>query len=103
MGYVADESIAGDWSNTDDVQNCWSQGQTHYQCQHEVCCVVGTEMKTYMLMSTRCRRDGIALLPPIAREEMIMDQYLTDLDSHELRVQVATTGVQWIEDLMRIT
>ncbi len=34
---------------------------------------------------------------------MVTDQFLTGLDSHELRVQAATTGTCSIEDLMRIT
>ncbi len=33
---------------------------------------------------------------------MVADQFMTGLDSHELRVQVATAGVRQIEDLMRI-
>ncbi len=33
---------------------------------------------------------------------MVTDQFLTGLDNHELRVQVATTGAYRIEDLMRI-
>ena len=33
---------------------------------------------------------------------MVADQFLNGMDSHELRVQVATTGIQHIEDLMRV-
>ncbi len=33
---------------------------------------------------------------------MVTDQFLNGFDSHELRVQVATTGARQIEDLMRI-
>ncbi len=33
---------------------------------------------------------------------MVTDQFLTGLDNHELRVQVATTCDRGIEDLMRI-
>ncbi len=33
---------------------------------------------------------------------MVTDQFLTRLDSHELRVQAATTGARRIEDLVRI-
>ncbi len=33
---------------------------------------------------------------------MVTDQFLTGLDNHELKVQVATTGARRIEDLMRI-
>ncbi len=42
------------------------------------------------------------LLDPLARDEMVADQFLTEMDSHELRVQVTATGVRRIEDLMRI-
>ena len=42
------------------------------------------------------------LLDPIARDEMVADQFLNGLDSHELRVQVAATGIRRIEDLMRV-
>ncbi len=41
-------------------------------------------------------------LDPLAREEMVADQFLTSLDNHELRVQAATSDVRRIEDLMRI-
>ena len=40
------------------------------------------------------------LLDPIARDEMVADQFLNGLDSHELCIQVAATGIQHIEDLM---
>ncbi len=33
---------------------------------------------------------------------MVADQFLNGLDSHELRVQVAATGIRRIEDLMRM-
>ena len=42
------------------------------------------------------------LLDPIARDEMVADQFLNGLDSHELRVQVAATGIRRIEALMRV-
>ncbi len=42
------------------------------------------------------------LLDPIARDEMVADQLLNGLDSHELRIQVAATGIRRIEDLMRV-
>ncbi len=42
------------------------------------------------------------LLDPIARDEMVADQFLNGLDSHELRVQVAATVFRHIEDLMRV-
>ncbi len=41
-------------------------------------------------------------LDPLAREEMVADQFLTGLDNHELRVQTATSDVRRIEDLMRL-
>ncbi len=43
------------------------------------------------------------LLDPIARDEMVADQFLNGLDSHDLRIQVAATGIRRIEDLMRVT
>ena len=42
------------------------------------------------------------LLDPIARDEMVDNQFLNGLDSHELRVQVAATGIRRIKDLMRV-
>ncbi len=42
------------------------------------------------------------LFDPLAREEMVTDQFLTSLDNHERREQVATSDVRRIEDLMRI-
>ncbi len=42
------------------------------------------------------------LLDPIARDEMVADQFVSGLDNHVLRVQVAATGVWRIEDLMHI-
>ncbi len=41
-------------------------------------------------------------LDPLVREEMVADQFLTGLDNHKLHVQVATSDVRPIEDLMRI-
>ena len=41
-------------------------------------------------------------LDPLAREEMVADQFLTGLNNHELCVQAATSDVRRIEDLMRI-
>ncbi len=43
-----------------------------------------------------------ALLDTIARDEMVADQFLNGLDSHELRVQVTAMGIRRIEDLMRV-
>ncbi len=40
------------------------------------------------------------LLDSIARDEMVADQFLNGLDSHELLVQVAATGIRRFEDLM---
>ncbi len=42
------------------------------------------------------------LLDLIARDEMVTDQFLNVLDSHELRVQVAATGIRRIKDLMHV-
>ncbi len=42
------------------------------------------------------------LLEPIARDEMLPNQFLNGFDSHELRVQVAATGIRRIEDLMHV-
>ncbi len=42
------------------------------------------------------------LLDLLARDEMVADQSLNGLDSHELRVQVAAIGVWWFEDLLHI-
>ncbi len=38
----------------------------------------------------------------MAREEMVTDQFLTGLDSHELRVQAATNCATTIENLICI-
>ncbi len=59
-------------------------------------------MQTYVEVLQKLAEMAWSILDPIAREEMVTDQFLTSLDSHELRVQVATTGVRKIEDLMRI-
>ncbi len=40
------------------------------------------------------------LLDPITRNEMVADQFLNGLDSHELCIQVAATGIRHIENLM---
>ncbi len=42
------------------------------------------------------------LLDPFPRDEMVADQFLNGLDSHELWVQVAVTGIRRIEDLMHV-
>ncbi len=42
------------------------------------------------------------LQDPIARDEMVADQFLNGLDGHELRIQVAATRIRWLEDLMRV-
>ncbi len=42
------------------------------------------------------------LLDPLARDEIVADQFLNELDSHKLGVRVAAMGVRRIEDLMRI-
>ncbi len=43
-----------------------------------------------------------SLLDPIARDEVVADQFLNGLDSYELRIQVAATRIWRIEDLMRV-
>ncbi len=42
------------------------------------------------------------LLHPLAREEMITEQFLNSLRNYELRVQAATKGAGQINDLMRL-
>ncbi len=43
-----------------------------------------------------------SFLDPLAREEMVANQFLTGLNSHELRAQVATSDARRTDDLMRI-
>ncbi len=60
------------------------------------------DISTYVDVLQKLAEMAWALLDPIARDEMVADQFLNGLDSHELRVQVAATGIQSIEDLMRV-
>ena len=60
------------------------------------------DIQTYVDALQKLAEMAWPLLDPIARDEMVADQFLNGLDSHELRVQVAATGIQRIEDLMRV-
>ena len=60
------------------------------------------DIHTYVDALQKLAEMAWPLLDPLARDEMVADQFLTGLDNHELRVQVATSDVQRIEDLMRI-
>ncbi len=42
------------------------------------------------------------LLDPLARDEIVADQFLNGLDGHKLWVQVTAMGVRQIEDFMHI-
>ncbi len=60
------------------------------------------DIHTYVDVLQKLAEMAWPFLDPLAREEMVAGQFLTGLDNHELRVQVATSGVRRIEDLMRI-
>ncbi len=60
------------------------------------------DIHTYVDTLQQLAEMGWPYLDPLAREEMVADQFLTSLDNHELRVQAATSDVRRIEDLMRI-
>ncbi len=60
------------------------------------------DIHTYADVLQKLAEMSWPFLDPLAREEMVADQFLTSLDNHELRVQVATSDVRRIEDLMRI-
>ena len=60
------------------------------------------DIPTYLDALQKLAKMAWSLLYPIARDEMVADQFLNGLDSHELRVQVAVTGFRHIEDLMRV-
>ena len=60
------------------------------------------DIHTYVDVLQKLAEMAWPFLDPLAREEMVVDQFLTGLDNHELRVQVATSDVRRIEDLMRI-
>ncbi len=60
------------------------------------------DISTYVDALQKLTEMAWPLLDPIARDKMVADQFLTGLDSHELRVQVAATGIRCIEDLMHV-
>ncbi len=60
------------------------------------------DIHTYVDVIQKLAEMAWPYLDPLAREEMVADQFLTGLDNHELRVQVATSDVRRIGDLMRI-
>ncbi len=60
------------------------------------------DIPTYIDALQKLAEMASPLLDPIARGEMVTDQFLNGLDSHELRAQVAATGIRRIEDLMRV-
>ncbi len=60
------------------------------------------DIHTYVDVLQKLAEMAWPYLDPLAREEMVADQFLTGLDNHELRFQAATYDVRWIEDLMRI-
>ncbi len=60
------------------------------------------DISTYVDALQKLAEMAWPLLELIARDEMVADQFLNGLDSHELRVQVAATGIRRIEDLMRV-
>ncbi len=60
------------------------------------------DIPTYVDALQKLAEMAWPLLDPIARDEMVADQVLNGLDSHELRIQVAATGIRRIEDLMRV-
>ena len=58
------------------------------------------DIPTYVDALQKLAEMAWLLLDPIARDAMVADQFLNGLDSHELHVQVAPTGIRRIEDLM---
>ena len=60
------------------------------------------DIPTYVEALQKLTEMAWPLLDQIARDEMVADQFLNGLDSHELRIQVAATGIRRIEDLMRV-
>ncbi len=60
------------------------------------------DIHTYVDVLQKLAEMAWPFLDPLAREEMVADQFLNGLDNHKLRVQVATSDVRRIEDLMRI-
>ena len=60
------------------------------------------DIHTYVEVLQKLAEMAWPFLDPLAREEMVADQFLTGLDNHELCVQVITSDVRRIEALMRI-
>ncbi len=60
------------------------------------------DIPTYVDALQKLAEMAWPLLDLIARDEMVGDQFLNGLNSHELRIQVAATGMRRIEDLMRV-
>ncbi len=74
-----------------------------YKVQFRTCKRQRSEdILTYIESLQKLAEMAWPLLDQIARDEMVADQFLNVLDSHELRVQVAATGIRRIEDLMRV-
>ncbi len=72
-----------------------------YKAQFRTCKRQRSEdIPTYVDALQKLAEMASPLLDPIDRDEMVADQFLNGLDSHELRVQVAATGIRCIEDLM---
>ncbi len=60
------------------------------------------DIPTYVDALQKLAEMAWPLLDPIARDEMVADQFLNGLDSHELCIQLAATGIRHIEDLMQV-
>ncbi len=60
------------------------------------------DIPTYVDALQKLAEIAWLLLDMLARDEMVADQFLNGLDSHELCVQVAAMGVRRIEDLIHI-
>ncbi len=73
--------------------------KAQFRARKRQCC---EDIHTYVDVLQKLAEMAWPLLDPLAREEMVADQFLTGLDNHELRIQVATSDVQRIEDLMQI-
>ena len=58
------------------------------------------DIPTYVDVLQKLAKMAWPLLDPIARDEVVANQFLNGLDSHKLRVQVAASGIRCIEDLM---
>ncbi len=60
------------------------------------------DIPTYVDALQKLAEMAYPLLDPIGRDEMVADQFLNGLDSHEPRVQVAATGIRRLEDMMGV-